>query len=139
MRPKSRELVERIRASRARPKLDRSHFEALADDVTSLGREEFLQAVEAILAPARSSPAKGPSHPLAEEFAAAQERTRFRKRRQFIDAVVSKAVEDRGASFALPARQRTMPRLLDAYGEHLSEQELKDLLWAVARKYAYSR
>lgn len=139
MQPKSRKLVERIRSSRARPPLDRSHFAALADDVVAMGKHAFLEEIDRLLAPKPAKSRSAPAHPLEEFFLAARERTRFSTRRQFVDAVVRRAVQEKGESFALPSRSRSMPRLLEDYSARMSEAELKALLRAVSDQNRHAR
>ena len=138
MQDKSKLLVDRIRASRAKPPLDASHFEALVQDVETLGAAEVMDAIrQRFERPSRSAPA--PQHPLTDVFIRAQRRTFFPNRQAFVDAIVDYAIEQHGAAFKLRSKARTMPTLLATYEEHLSSEALEALLNAVAAKHAHSR
>ncbi|MEN0068571.1 MAG: hypothetical protein AAGA48_41020 [Myxococcota bacterium] len=139
MQSKTRQLVDRVRTSRAKPKFDVSYFEALALDVERMGKTAFLEEIKTLFSPPKRTSSSTAAHPLSNDFLVARERTRFKTRRQFIDAVVSDAVRQHGEKMSLTTRERTMPKLLETYSAHLSGPALRSLLNDVAAKHAHSR
>jgi len=140
MNPKTLQLIERIRSSRAKPKFDASYFGALAEDVLALGKQGFVEEVQRLMAPSsKKSTNSTADHPLRSFFEVAQGRTRFATRRDFVDAIVDEAIQRHGPAFKLPSRKRTMPGLLNEYSARLTTEELKSLLVDVSSRHAYSR
>ncbi|MBX2799894.1 MAG: hypothetical protein KTR31_19600 [Myxococcales bacterium] len=143
MRDQTRLLLERIKTSRATPKLGIAHIEAMARDVQELGLETFLAQVGAVLEPAvaasgtaRSTPAVDPE--VAKAFRNAEARTSL-PRRAFLDAVMARAIAEHGQELQLPKRKHTMPAVMAAYTERLGADSVIELLWAVAAANSRNR
>ena len=157
MRAKSQAIIEKLKKSRAQPKIGRDHFEALADDLNELGKEEFLAAIESGFAPrkatssvarksAKAKPKQGSvpevaagPHPLEGLFMVALRRTGL-KRPEFADRLIETANELGGVSLNPPKSKRSVTKLLPLLEDALGgDKKLTEAIRTTGERYRLNR